>query len=270
MCLISSAVSEWALPIIYHSLRFTTAQAITDFVAQHDKTSERIYTRLLLVRDLYIGKIPDESSDLSYGSLHWPITSLQRLISSCAELRSLTVLGLDQRLWARFQPLLPPRLTKVTLGPIHGAHNSKNLKQHPPISFLTSAHTYLSDGEVEDVMMYPTMTRFRKMCEANSMAPLWAVNQAPIIKRSKQMKEYEIVICGAPEYAEPAYVLATQRKEELELDSRVVLRQYHGETWIAMVFQEFLDCRQCFLGTLLSSLPTVPSRIPSEHHLASQ
>ncbi|KAF5356785.1 hypothetical protein D9756_006558 [Leucocoprinus leucothites] len=247
MCLISSTVHDWVLPVLYHSIHFQFSKDIVNFVVKHDIPNARISKRFTLIHDLYIGRTPGEVGDLLYGSHQWPIPLLQRFISLCTELRSLTVLYIDQRVWSRFEPVLPPLLDRVTLGPMHGALNSENLTQNPPIKFLTSAYTCLSDDEIEDVFKYPTMTRVRKFCEANSMGPAWAVNQASLVTRSKNLQEYEIVICGAPDYTRPICLFAEQSLKQMGVANRVVLRQALSGSWVDIVYGEFVDCRRRFI-----------------------
>ncbi|KXN89359.1 hypothetical protein AN958_05857 [Leucoagaricus sp. SymC.cos] len=204
--------------------------------------------RFQLIQNLYIGRTPDETGDLLYGSRRWPIPLLQRFISLCTELRSLTVLYIDQRVWPRFQPLLPPRLEDVTLGPMHGTLNAHNLTQTPPIRYLTSAYTCLSDDEIEDVFTYPSITKVRKFCEANSMGPAWAVNQASIVTKSKNLQEYEIIICGAPDHTRPICLFAEQTLLQMGVGSRTVVRQALSGAWVSVIFSEFLDYRRRFIS----------------------
>lgn len=248
MCLISSTVYDWVLPVLYHSLRFTFAQDIINFVAKHDVPDERIHIRFLLIRNLYVGRTPAENGDLLYGSHRWPFKALKRLLSLCSELRSLTILSVEEKVWPQFEPLLPPHLDKMTLGPMHGSIDSHLLNLSPPITYFTSAYTCLSDDELEDIVMWPTMKKVRKFCEANSMGPIWAINQAPVATKSPHLKEYEVVICGPPDYTEPACGFAKQSLRDMGVDSRVVLHDAPNGSWVSLIHQEFIDCRKCFIG----------------------
>jgi hypothetical protein len=133
---------------------------------------------------------------------------------------------------------------------MHGALVPHNLKQKPPIRYLTSAYTCLSDEEIEDVVMYPTIARMRKYCEAGTMGPAWTINQASIVTKSKSLQEYEIIICGAPDDTGPVYLFAEQTLKEMGVGKRVVLNQAPSGSWIKTIFNEFLDNRRCFIGEL--------------------
>lgn len=257
MCLINSTVHGWVLPVLYHSVHFQFSQDIVDFVVKHDVPNLHMNNRFLLIWDLHIGRGLNGMGDLLYGSRQWPIHPLQRLISLCVELRSLTVLYMDQRLWSRFEPFLPPRVDKITLGPMHGPINPQDLIQHPPLAHLTSVYTCLSDEEAEELFKYPTMTKVRKFCEANSMGPAWAVNQAPLVMKSHNLQEYEIVICGAPDHTQPICLFAEQSLKQMGATNRVVLRQAPSGGWVGILYNEFVECRRRFIGMLVS-LITLP------------
>ncbi|KAJ3556243.1 hypothetical protein NP233_g12023 [Leucocoprinus birnbaumii] len=249
MCLVNSIVHDWVLPVLYHSVQFQFSKDITNFVVKHDVPDPRIRSRFKLIRDLYIGRIPGQDGDLLYGSHQWPIPLLQRFIGLCTELRSLTVLYIDQRLWSRFEPLLPLHLEKITLGPMHGSLTPQNLARKPPIRYFTSAYTCLSDEEIEELFKYPTMTRVRKFCEANSMGPAWALNQASLVDKSKNLKEYEIVICGTPDRTEPICLFVEQCLKQTSVANRVVLRQALSGSWVNDVYNEFLHYRRHFIAS---------------------
>jgi len=134
---------------------------------------------------------------------------------------------------------------------MHGPLDARRLLTHPPVKYFTSVHTYLSEEEIENLVMYPTMEKVRKLCQANSMAPLWAVTQAAGVLRPEHIKAYEIVICGCPEYNDPAYVFAKRRMEEIGLDKdpRVTLHQDLGGSWVELVYREFVECRRNFINS---------------------
>lgn len=252
MCLINSTVHDWVLPVLYHSVHFQFSQDIVNFVSKHDVLNLRMRNRFQFIKDLHIGRGLSGMGDLLYGSRQWPIHPLQQLISLCTELRSLTVLYMDQRLWSLFEPFLPPRVDKITLGPMHGPINPQDLTQHPPLAYLTSVYTCLSDEEAEKLFNYPTMTKVRKFCEANSMGPAWAVNQAPLVKKSQSLQEYEIVICGAPDNTQPICLFAEQSLKQMDATDRVVLRQALSGGWVRILYDEFVENRRRFIGMLAS------------------
>lgn len=255
MCLLCTTVRAWVLPVLYHSLQFPFAPRLISFVAKHDVPEEHIRMRLLLVRSLYIGCTPSEERHTVYLHDLGPCVALERLLSLCSELRSFILIGTH---WPRFESLLPPHLDKITVGPMHNSISLRQLNSGPPIVYLTSAFTFLTDNEMEDIASYPTMKKIRRLCDANSMGPFWAVKQAFI---AAHLQEYEIVICGTPDNTRFVRSLAEEILIEMDIDCSVTFREASLGSWVNLVHQEFVDWRHHFIGMQVSNFSALSQLI---------
>jgi hypothetical protein len=240
---VCQAAHEWLLPVLYHSISFTTASHLSTFVSAHYIPEGRMNSRFHLIRNIYIGGTPDEPGDLEYASTIWPLTIVCRLLWECKKLKHLTLLYLDQNEWVKMEHAIPATLKTLVLGPIHGPFRASNLPQRPQLEHFTSSQTFMRDDEVVDLVLYPSMKIFRRITDANSMGPLWAVDQVPCISRTITLEEMEIVISGPPEYSTPALSLCKRKLNEVTNDPRIRLRQDRRH-WLQIIFDEFLEYRE--------------------------
>lgn len=239
---VCQAAHEWLLPLLYHSISFTTASHLSTFVSAHDIPDEGMSSRFLLIRNIYIGKTPDEPGDLEYASAVWPLAIVCRLLWKCKKLEHLTLLHLEQNKWGKMEDAIPATLKTLVLGPIHGPFRASNLPQHPHLEHFTSSQTFMGDDEVVDLVLYPSLKIFSRITDANSMGPLWAVDQVPCMSKTIMLEEMEIVISGPPEYSAPALSLCTMKLNEMTNDPRIKLHQDRRH-WLQIIFDGFLEYR---------------------------
>lgn len=206
-------------------------------------------TRFRFIQEMYIGPTPSEPGDLQYSSTNWPVTVISRILWLSTSLKNLTILNLDQNKWHTLEHVIPSSLQNLTLGPVHGAFRVQNLKQRPPLVQFTSVLTYMRDDEVRDIVCYPSLRKLRRILDAMSMGPQWAVAQVACISKARTLEGLEIVICGKPECTTPARVLAREYLDQLTDDERVVVRE-DGRDWLSIVFDDYEERRVDFVGEL--------------------
>ena len=199
-------------------------------------------SRFHLIRNIYIGRTPDEPGDLEYASTVWPLTSVCRLLWECKKLEHLTLLYLDQNKWVELEHAIPATLKTLVLGPIHGPFHASNLPQRPQLEHFTSLHTFMRDDEVVDVVLYPSMKFFRRITDGTNMDPFLAVGQVPCISKTTTLEEIEIVISGPPNYSTLALSLCKKKLDEITSDPRIKLR-HDLRHWLQTIFDEFLEYR---------------------------
>jgi hypothetical protein len=210
-------------------------------------------TRFRLIQDMYIGPTPSDLGDLQYSSADWPMTVISRILWLSASLKNLTILDLDQNKWHTLEHVIPSSLQNLTLGPVHGAFRVQNLKHRPRLVKFTSVLTYMRDDEVRDIVCYPSLRKLRRILDATSMGPQWAVAQAACISGARTLEALEIVICGEPECTTPARVLAREHLDQLTDSERVVIREDRRD-WLGIAFDDYEECRVEFVGELTLGL----------------
>ena len=251
--LVSRKCYSWILPLLYHSVKFTKADQLSKFLSSHDIPNDHMETRFRLIQDMYIGPTPSDPGDLQYSSTNWPVTVISRILWLSTSLQNLTILDLDQFKWHTLEHVIPSSLRNLTLGPVHGTFRVQNLKQRPQLVQFTSVLTYMRDDEVRDIVCYPSLHKLRRILDATSMGPQWAVAQVACISKARTLEALELVICGKPECTTPARVLAMGYLNQLTDDERVVVWEDKRD-WLGIVFEDYDKYRVDFVGELTLGL----------------
>ena len=236
---VCQAAHEWLLPLLYHSISFTTASHLSTFVSAHDIPERRMSSRFHLIRNIYIGRNPDEPGDLGASTV-WPLAIVCRLLWECKKLEHLTILTLSFGEQNKMAHAIPATLKTLVLG--NGPFLASNLTQRPQLEHFTSCYSVMRDDEVVDLVLYPSMKIFRRITDANSMGPFLAVSQVSCISKTITLEEMEIVISGPTSYSALALSLCKRKLDEMISDPRIKLRN-DLRHWLQIVFDEFLEYR---------------------------
>ncbi|KAF9010059.1 hypothetical protein BDQ17DRAFT_1347456 [Cyathus striatus] len=228
-CLVCRATNDWVLPILYHSIRFTTTAQVDIFIKAHDVPVDRLASRLLLVRNLYFGRTPITQGDLTYTS-PWPVDTIARMLWMCRFIETLTILYLDMEKWHKFEHAIPATLTTLVMGPIHGTFSAEALTHRPRITYFTSCHTPLSHEEFMSTITYPTMRKLRKIL--------------PHLKKSSTLESLEIVITGPAIYSDTSYNILQKQIPQVTDDKRISLTQVVTHDWVSIPYAEFQTTRR--------------------------
>lgn len=106
---------------------------------------------------------------------------------------------------------------------------------------------------MQDIVCHPSLRKLRRIVDAMSMGPQWAVAQVACISKAQTLEGLEIVICGKPGCTTPARVLARKNLDQLTDDERIVIREdYRG--WLGIVFDDYEGCRVDFISELTLGL----------------
>jgi hypothetical protein len=107
----------------------------------------------------------------------------------------------------------------------------------------------MRDDEVWDTVCYPSLRKLRRILDATSMGPAWALAQVACISKTRTLEALELVICGKPECTTPVRVLAREYLDQLIDDERVVVWEDKRD-WLGIVSDDYEKCRVDFVGKL--------------------
>ncbi|KAF8638202.1 hypothetical protein AX16_010548 [Volvariella volvacea WC 439] len=276
-------------------------------VIPKDIHNQQLTKRLALIHSLWIGDTRDRMSvqdvptpsefgatttgappsDLRYGSSYWPITIIHRILfllhKSYAEpkspspgLQSLTIINLTQDLWFRLTPCIPSSLQSLSIGPVHGPFHISQLFHQPNLKSFTSAATFMTDEQVEEVIGYPSIKKFRRISNVNTTSgrPIRAIEQfggwlskrggsqpttstdgtsitsTPPPLSPSTLEQMELIVFGEKELINPLIQLLNFSRQGNLKDERLVVRGVsQPENWIDFLRQEFLDEEEAWLNS---------------------
>ncbi|KAJ2916541.1 hypothetical protein MD484_g3849, partial [Candolleomyces efflorescens] len=256
LLLLNQAAHQWLLPLVYHSLLFTSSHKLVKFHAAHDVPEERMRERLKLVRNLWIGAVSSNPKRRLDGDLTYPrplpVTVITRLVLMCESLERLTLLNVDQNDWGEVEAAIPANLRSLSMGPIHGPFRIAKGSQ---LQQFTSINSFMRDDEVRGLVMHQTMNSFRRLSEAIDSDTLakYAAEQVECVSDSATLKEYNIAICLRPGSLFDAHPLIDQVENELRkasLDSRAFVSTIPDRYWSDVVHDEYLSVRLAMFGAL--------------------
>lgn len=241
---------DWTLPLLYRSITFSNASAMSHFCAHHDPSDKEGRNRMLLVRNIWIGDSELVRGDLQYGSSSWPLTFVHRILWLCTNLHTLVIINLDQNLWPRLEGAIPASLESLAMGPVHGPFFMSKLTKKPHIKSFTSAQTFMRDDEVVETVLSPHLRRFRRISEIElgKVTPFWVVEQAECIAKSETLEEIELLLCGNTELGELMLLELKAKLPQITHDERVTVRWCQLPTWIEFLHLEFKAEEQSYLG----------------------
>jgi len=228
LCLVCKSARNWTLPALYTTVVLTSSSQILGF-AWSVMSSAVQYGSITGEQDLgsYVRHIwfgPTSATaehDLSYASTAWPVTLIHQILSHCTGLRALAVINFAQHLIYRLEGVIPATVESIHLGPVHGHLDVPKLRcAH--LRSITSMDTYLSDWEVQELVMSPHIRCFRRFY-SNPARISFAFDQLPCLAKATTIESMQILCCDdTAENAERAMAdLAKQYKDNA--DERVEL-----------------------------------------------
>ncbi|KAF9555256.1 hypothetical protein CPC08DRAFT_712174 [Agrocybe pediades] len=250
LLLVCKSSYAWLVPILYHSIEFTTSDQISKFLHSLDTDAGPLDSPFPFVRNLYIGETPSNVGDLSYASTNWPVTTLSRLLWMSRSLERLTIVNLDQNEWHKLDHTIPSSVEYLTMGPVHGSFRPQDMKQKLSLKHFTSISTYMRDDEIQDIICYPSMRTFRRILEASTMAPQWAVEQVGCISQSEHLDNMEILLFGRHEYTVLVAEVIQEQLKSITQDPRAIITR-DGRTWNAIVYGEYQRSKFAFQRLLV-------------------
>lgn len=206
LCLVCRTTHSWMLPALYSTVVLTSSSEIVCFSNSLSRSSSRCLpetgtsgiTPASHVRHLWLG--PTSSSaehDLSYASSAWPVTLIYRILAHCRELRALALINFAQHLVYRIEAMISPTVEMVHLGPVHGHLDFRKLACAARLRTISSLDTYLSDWDVQDLVLAPHIRRIRRFYTGSIGQRIgFAFEQLPCVKKSTSLEEMQIIVCG--------------------------------------------------------------------------
>ncbi|KAF5381389.1 hypothetical protein D9615_008324 [Tricholomella constricta] len=235
LLLVCKSSCEWITPLLYRSVTFWHAGQISKFYALHN-VEEGQHVHFRHIQHLWIGSTPSHHRDLDYASSSWPITILDRIFNACSNLRSLYIIDIDQNQWYRLEDAIPGQLETLAMAPVHGAVRINEMKNKPRLRHFTTAHTFMRDNEIQDLVLSPHLETFRRLVASMQSQEVWGMDQTACVSEFKTLKEMQLVFYGTP-----ATKLCEQEAKLRDItdDPRVVLSLSKAETWRELLYSEF-------------------------------
>jgi hypothetical protein len=163
-------------------------------------------------------------------------------------LKSLTLLHLDQNKWQRLEYAIPASLKRLVLGPIHGPFHVSDLTKRPQLEHFTSADSFMRDDEVVDAVTSPSLKTFRRMSNSvtNGVASL-CTDQVECVSSSSRLERYEIVVCKAGLSPGPIVASIESMVQQITDDPRISVSSIDSR-WENVIYDEYCDRRRQYFG----------------------
>ncbi|KAI1791400.1 hypothetical protein LXA43DRAFT_427952 [Ganoderma leucocontextum] len=152
-----------------------------------------------LVHKLWIGPTSSvEQNDLPYNSNAWPITLVHQMFTHCTSLRALAIFCVCQMHWDRLIGVIPPLVTSLWLGPVHGQVYYPYLPCASNLRNLTSLDTCMIDTEIRHLVLSPSIRTLRRVYSSADRVML-AFDQLECVGRATVLERLDIVCFGETE-----------------------------------------------------------------------
>lgn len=248
MCLLCHSARAWILPLLYDTITLDSSERIEWLAYALMRSDDEIivdHLPALFIRKLWIGHTSSfqrHDLDLDYGSTAWPITLIHQILTRCLSLRSLAVIGIGQARWYRLTGVIPPSVTSLTLGPVHGEVDYRHMPCAPNLCRFTSLDTFMLDTEIRDLVLSPTIHTIRRIYSSGDRVDL-AMDQLECVAQATVLERLEIV-CYANSREEAASLLdAAAEGREYDRDRVVLVPQSSvragGRDAIATMFEDW-------------------------------
>ncbi|RDB30080.1 hypothetical protein Hypma_013963 [Hypsizygus marmoreus] len=250
LLLVCRTVHEWTLPVLYHSVTFWNRRQIESFYAAHDPRG-KTQDRLMLIKNLWVGDTPLRTGNLQQTHGTWPIANVYRILKLCTNLQSLYIIKLHPNRWNELESAVPASLENLAMGPIHGTFRINSLSSHPRLRRFTSYHSYMRDGEILDMVLYPSMRQFRRVIQGEYLNWYYAgMKQDSCISQSDTMEKMMLVVCGRNIDGTLLEQVTADLRDVTQGDQRVVVQTSECENGIELLFAEFREERAAHLAFL--------------------
>ncbi|OCH85021.1 hypothetical protein OBBRIDRAFT_344533 [Obba rivulosa] len=221
------------LPSLYTTVTISNSSAIVSFASAMMSSSFAVESGEMrgpaltsFVRHIWIGPASSTAqNDLAYGSMAWPVTFIHQIFYFCTSLRALALINLETTYWLRLEAKVPASVEYLSLGPIHGPITLRSMQCSKNLKSITSYDTYLPDWEVKELVIAPTLHRFRRFFSTSWSSRIsFAFDQLPCLREARSLREMQIICCD-----EDANVAADHLKQvsedyqEVCQDKRVIL-----------------------------------------------
>lgn len=229
---------SWMLPILYNTVALNSSGCITRFFIALKSTDGKNAHH---VHALWIGPVAKDegiSGSLRYGYSH--ASMITEIINLCSHLRIFALINFNHDQWSQVEDILPSTLNDLTVGPIHGPLDMRTLAHVSDLQSITSVNTYLRDDEVQDILLSSGMRHFRRVISAQSSPFGFAMEQLPVVSKSKTLEKMEILVVG-PEAQLDAHRRHMLGHPELTTDKRIVFsfELDHGSGWHGWLYNDF-------------------------------
>ncbi|KZT71859.1 hypothetical protein DAEQUDRAFT_743962 [Daedalea quercina L-15889] len=222
---ISSGIVEVSYP---HVLPLELVHETSRKIIAFERTLRLSPSLSPLVQHLWLGPgsahAEHDPSDLSYASSAWPVTLLHQILVKCTNLKSLALINFAQHLMYRIVGVIPPSVTAIHAGPVHGHLDVRHLRCAANLTSVTSMDTYLSDWEVCELAGAPYLKTIRRFYSTRT-AIQYAFDQLTAVRSGRTLEKMEILCCtGAEDVQGTLDALKELAKErEGSDDGRVII-----------------------------------------------
>ena len=244
---------SWVLPLLYDDVTLSSSQAITRFAYavanKPDNVTLTPTTPASLVRKLWIGPTSSvDQNDLPYNSSAWPIALVHQILTQCTSLRALAILCVSQMHWDRLIGVIPPLVTTLWLGPVHGQVYYPYLPCASNLRNLTSLDTCMIDTEISHLVLSPSIHTLRRVYSSVDRVML-AFDQLECVERATVLERLDIVCFGDTEKEVKSVLEETASRYEYDRD-RVALVPKSSlcegrRDVIAVLFKDWAACYEC-------------------------
>ncbi|EMD35568.1 hypothetical protein CERSUDRAFT_96684 [Gelatoporia subvermispora B] len=221
------------LPVLYTTVTLPTYAQIVDFASTLHLSTISVElgetqgpALASLVRHIWMGPTSTTPQDaLSCGSLSWPVTLIHQIFDLCTSLHALALVNLAHAYWNRLQAKVPASVEQLTVGPIHGPIVLRTMRCAENLRTITSFDTFLPDWEVREIVVAPTIHRFRRFFSTSSVSRIsFAFDQLPCLRDATSLREMQIVCAEEDQRVaeENLKILSDEFKDFIE-DPRVKL-----------------------------------------------